>query len=228
MATHLDLEEQEQLDRLKAFWSTYGALVTGVLLLAAVLVMAWNGWQYYQRRQAVQAAALYDELERAAQAGDADRVQRAFDDMKARFARTVQAQQGALLAARSLSDKGRAEPSRAALAWLAEHGADAGYQAIAHLRLASVLMDAKAWDAALKQLAAPVPKEFEALVADRQGDIHAAQGRREEAAAAYRRAWSAFGAGNEYRRLIEIKLNAVGVDPRTLAAPAADAAKTTP
>lgn len=228
MATHLDLEEQEQLDRLKAFWNTYGTLITWVVLLVAASVMAWNGWQYYQRRQAAQAAALYDELDRAVQAGEADRVQRAFDDMKARFPRTAYAQQGALLAARSLNDKGRAEPSRAVLAWVAEQGTDPGYKAIARLRLASELMQAKSWDEALKQLAAPVPKEFEALVADRQGDIHASRGQREEAAAAYRKAWTAFEPGNEYRRLVEIKLNSVGVDPATLAAPAAGAAKTTP
>jgi len=228
MATHLDLEEQEQLDQLKAFWNTYGTLITWVVLIAAAAVLSWNGWQYYQRRQAAQAAALYDELDRAVQSGEADRVQRAFDDMKTRFPRTAYAQQGGLLAARSLNDKGRTEPSRAALAWVAEHGSDAGYQAVARLRLASELMDAKSWDEALKQLAAPVPKEFEALVADRQGDIYTAQGKRDEAAAAYRKAWSAFGPDNEYRRLVEIKLNAVGVDPQTLGAPAAGTAKNTP
>ena len=35
MATHLDLEEQEQLDQLKHFWNTYGTLITWVVLLAA-------------------------------------------------------------------------------------------------------------------------------------------------------------------------------------------------
>ena len=76
MATHLDLEEQEQLDQLKAFWNTYGTLITWVVLIAAAAVLSWNGWQYYQRRQAAQAAALYDELDRAVQSGEADRVQR--------------------------------------------------------------------------------------------------------------------------------------------------------
>jgi len=67
----------------------------------------------------------------------------------------------------------------------------------------------------------PVPKEFEALVADRKGDIYLAQGKREEAKAAYQQAWNAFEAGSDYRRLVEIKLNAVGVDPKSLKAAAA-------
>ncbi len=62
-----------------------------------------------------------------------------------------------------------------------------------------------------------MPKEFEALVADRKGDIYLAQGKRDEAKAEYQKAWTAFDARTDYRRLVEIKLNAVGVDPKSLA-----------
>ena len=55
-----------------------------------------------------------------------------------------------------------------------------------------------------------LPKEFEPLVDDRRGDIYIAQGKREEAKAAYQRAWTAFGPRVEYRRLVEIKLNSAG------------------
>ena len=223
MATHLDLEEQEQLDQLKHFWNTYGTLITTVVVLAALAFAGWNGWQYYQRNKATAAAALYDELQRGAEAGDTARVERALADMKDKFGSTAYAQQAGLLAAKALHDKGNADASRAALAWVAEKAADPGYQAIARLRLAGELMDSKSYDDALKQLAAPVPKEFEALLADRKGDIYLAQGKRDEAKAAYQQAWSAFDAGSEYRRLVEVKLNAVGVDPQTLKTAAASA-----
>ncbi|WP_076998400.1 tetratricopeptide repeat protein [Variovorax sp. KK3] len=225
MATHLDLEEQEQLDQLKHFWNTYGTLITWVLLLAAGAFLAWNGWQYWQRDQSARAAALYDELERGAQAGDTARVERALADMKSKFASTAYAQQAGLLAARVLHDKGNADASRAALSWVVDKGTDPGYQAVARLRLAGELMAAKSYDEALKQLSGAMPsQEFEALAADRKGDIYIAQGKREEAKAEYRKAWSAFSPGNEYRRLVEIKLNAVGVDPVSLAPAAAPAA----
>jgi len=217
MATHLDLEEQEQLDQLKHFWNTYGTLITWIVLIAAGAFMAWNGWQYFQRNKATQAAALYDEVERSATAGDADRIERALGEMKSRFAGTSYAQQAGLLAAKTLRDKGKADASRDALAWVAEHAVDPGYQAIARLRLSAELLDGKAYDDALKQLSASVPKEFDALVADRKGDIHMAQGKREEAKAEYRKAWSGFEPQSDYRRLVEVKLNAVGVDPKSLA-----------
>ena len=72
MATHLDLEEQEQLDQLKAFWKQYGNLVTWVLVVVLGAYAAWNGWNCYQRDQGAKAGAMFDELDRAAQAGDAD------------------------------------------------------------------------------------------------------------------------------------------------------------
>ncbi|MBT2321463.1 tetratricopeptide repeat protein [Variovorax paradoxus] len=231
MATQLDLEEQEQLDQLKHFWNTYGTLITWVVLLAAGAFMAWNGWQYFQRDKAARASVLYDEIERSAQAGDVARIERALADMKDKFAGTAYAQQAGLLAAKTLNEKGNADASRAALAWVAEHAVDPGYQAVARLRLAAELLEAKSYDEALKQLSGNVPKEFEALVADRKGDIHLAQGKRDEAKAEYQKAWAAFGPGTDYRRLVEIKLNAVGVDPKSLAPAAAGTAtpaKTTP
>ncbi|MDB5730604.1 MAG: hypothetical protein JWQ03_499 [Variovorax sp.] len=220
MATHLDLEEQEQLDQLKHFWNTYGTLITWAVLLVAGAFVAWNGWQYFQRSKAAQAAVLFDEVERSAQAGDTARVERAFNDMKARFERTPYAQQAGLAAAKAQHEKGNAEAARASLGWVAEHAVDPGYQAIARLRLASELLDAKAYDEALKQLAAGFPKEFEPLVADRKGDIYLLQGKRDEARAEYQKAWTAFPSDAGYRRLVEIKLNAVGVDPKSLLATA--------
>lgn len=217
MATPLDLEEQEQLDQLKHFWATWGNLITAVIVLAALAFAGWNGWQYWQRSKAVQAAALYDELERGAQAGDTARVERALADMKDKFASTAYAQQAGLLAAKALHEKGSADASRAALTWVSQNAVDPGYQSIAKLRLAAELFDSKSYDDALKELSGSVPKEFEGLFDDRKGDIYLAQGKREEAKAAYRKAWTGLGDRAEYRQLVEIKLNAVGVDPKTLA-----------
>ena len=99
MATHLDLEEQEQLDQLKHFWKQYGNLISGVLTAVLLAFAAWNGYQYWQRSQATQAAAMYDEVERAAQAGDMPRLERAASDMRDKFGGTTYAQQAALLSA---------------------------------------------------------------------------------------------------------------------------------
>jgi predicted negative regulator of RcsB-dependent stress response len=224
MATHLDLEEQEQLAEIKHFWNEYGNLITWVVIAVFGSIAAWNGWQYWQRTQSAQAAAMYDEVERAAQGGDTARVERAFSDMKDKFARTTYAQQAGLLAARAMVEKGNTDAAKAALAWVAEKSSDEGYQSLARLRLAAILLEARNYDEAQKQLSADFPREFEGLAADRRGDVYSAQGKKAEAKAEYTRAYRAMDERAEYRRLVEVKLSALGVDPQQLAAPAATAA----
>ena len=67
----LDLEEQEQLAELQSWWKTNGNLVVGVIVVAALAFAGWRYWRVYQAGEAVQAAALYETLGKAAQANDA-------------------------------------------------------------------------------------------------------------------------------------------------------------
>lgn len=217
MATQLDLQEQEQLDELKAFWKQYGSLITWLLVLVLGGFAAWNGWAMWQRGQATKAAALYDELERVVQAGDLERSARAFGDLKERFPRTAQAEQGGLLVAKLQHDKAQANAALATLAWVADNATEDEYRAVARLRAAGVLFDKKQYDDALKQLDAVKEPSFEALVADRRGDVLLAQGKQAEAKAAYQAAWKAMDSKLEYRRLIDAKLTALGAAPEAAA-----------
>jgi len=222
MATHLDLEEQEQLDQLKSFWKQYGNLITWVLIVVLGAYAAWNGWNWYQRDQAIKSGAMFDELDKAAQAGDADSAGRIFNDMKERFSRTAFTQQGGLLTAKVQFEKGKPDAALATLAWVSANAAEAEYQAIAKLRAAGVLLDQKKYDEALKQLdsvaAQDGAKEFAALVADRRGDVLLAQGKKDDAKAAYTKAWDAMDKAVDYRRLVEAKLTALGAAPADAAA----------
>ena len=213
MAKHLDLEEQEQLDELKHFWKQYGNLITWALIAVLGAFAAWNGFQYWQRIQSAQSAVMFDEIERAVQSGDTARIERALADMKDRFGSTAYAHQAGLLVAKAHLDKGNADAARAALAWVADKAANPGYQAIAKLRLAGILLEKKSYDEAGQQLSGAFPKEFEGLVADRRGDILMVQGKKADARIEYEKAWKDLDERNDYRRLVEVKLNALGVDP---------------
>jgi predicted negative regulator of RcsB-dependent stress response len=213
MATPLDLQEQEQLDSLKAFWKTWGNLITWVLVAVLAAYAGWNGWNYYQRDQAQKAGAMFDELERAVQAGDADKATRVFGDLKARFAGTVFADQGGLAAARVQFEKGQLDAAKASLSWVAEKSGQDEMRTVAKLRLAGLLFDAKQYEPALAQLDGAKAAEFSALVADRRGDILSAMGKAAEAKAAYQAAYKAMPERVEYRRLIDAKLTALGAAP---------------
>lgn len=226
MANHLDLEEQEQLDQLKHFWKQYGNPITWLLIAVLGSVAGWNFYQYWQRSQASQAAVLFDELGRVAAEGDSTKLDRVFADMKDRFSSTVYAQQAGLLAARQHYNAKNLDSAVAALTWVAGQSTDAGYQAIASLRLADILAEKKSTDEALKVLSGSFPASFQPLVADRKGDIFVLQGKTKEALAEYQKAFNSFEDQTEYRRLVEIKLNALGFNPRPETPPAGNTAVT--
>ena len=226
MAKHLDLEEQEQLAELKHFWKQYGDLITWALIAVFGSVAAWNGYQYWQGRQSTQASSMYDEVDRAVLSGDAARVDRSLADMKDKFGGTVYADQAGLLAAQAYFEKGNLDASKAALKWVTDKAKDEGYRSIAKLRLAGILLETKAYDDALKVLEGTFPRDFSPLVSDRRGDILLLQGKKLEARAEYEKAYKGLDERTEYRRLVEVKLNALGVDPVALAA--ATASKTAP
>jgi predicted negative regulator of RcsB-dependent stress response len=225
MASHLDLEEQEQLDQLKAFWKTWGNLITWALTIALAAYAGWNGWNYYQRDQAAKAAAMYDELDRAVQAGDADKAGRVFTDLKDRYPSTSYAAQAALQAAKAQFDKGQADAARASLSWAASTASQEAVRDVARLRLAGLQLDAKQYDEAGKTLDAIKSPDFLALQADRRGDLLVLQAKPDLARAEYQKAYAALEKNQDYRRLIEAKLSTLGVAPAAEDTAVAGAAK---
>lgn len=179
-----DLEEQEQLAELKAWWKQYGNLVTGVLLAASVAVAGWQGWKWYQRNQGAQASGVFSVLERAAAAKDSAKVKAAAGELLEKFPRTEYAPLGALVAGRNAFEAGDLKTARAQLSWAVDHG-DNEVRDLARLRLAAVLIDDKAYDEALKQLDAAHAAAFDPRFADLRGDVLAAQGKRAEARVAW-------------------------------------------
>ena len=214
MASQLDLQEQEQLDALKSFWKRYGNALTWALTLVLASYAAWNGWNYYQAQQASKASFLYEELERSAQGADADKVGRVFDDLRQRHGSTAFARQGALLAAKALSDKSQGEKAASALQWLIDQAPDDPLAGLARLRLSALHLDAARHEQALSVLEPLKGGEWQALAADRRGDVLLSQGKKPEAAAAFKEAWDQLPESVEYRRLVEAKLIALGAAPK--------------
>jgi predicted negative regulator of RcsB-dependent stress response len=220
MATNLDLEEQEQLDQLKHFWQQWGNAISTALAVIALVYLGYTGWNYWQRQQASQATVLFDTVERAQRSSDLVLMERAVSDIKDKFGGTVYASQAALLLSQSLQEKDRSDDAQTHLQWVVDHGADSGYQAIARLRLSAMLIDKKQNEAARQLLTTTVPAAYQPLVQDRLGDLAVLDGKKSDAVGLYQSAWNAMDPRAEYRRLLEIKLAALGVAPK--AAPEAN------
>ena len=156
---------------------------------------------------------MFDEVQRVVQAGDPEKIERAFNDMKDRFAGTAYASQAGLQVGKVLFDAGKLDGAKAALQWVVDKSPDAGYASVARLRLAGVLLENKEDAQALKVLDADMGPEYAALRADRRGDIEMSMGNKAAARADYLVAYQGLDAREDYRRLVEVKLNALGVDP---------------
>lgn len=205
-----DLEEQEQLENIKAWWRQYGNFLTWLLIACLLAFAAWNGWNWWQRKQAGEAAVLYEQVLKAAEARDVERTKRAAGDLEDKYGKTAYGQMTALVAAKVLYEAGDLAGAKSQLQWAVDHG-DREYQHLARIRLAGVLLDEKAYDQGLALLKAEPPSPFVALYADRRGDLLAAQDKRDEARAAYRQALDKLGVDEAgMRQIIQFKLDALG------------------
>ncbi|ABC38669.1 tetratricopeptide repeat protein [Burkholderia thailandensis] len=204
-------DEQESIENLKAWWARWGNLTTWIAIAVLAAAAAWNGWNYWQRRQATQAAVLYEQVQLAVQSNDKVKVSRIASDMEDKFGSTAYAQMTALEAAKALYGAGDAAGAKAQLQWTVDHAKDDEYKQIAKLRLASLLLDEKAYDAGLALLSGTPPEAFKGAVADRRGDLLAAQGKNDEAKAAYTLALDALPKDDaSARQLVQFKLDALG------------------
>jgi len=206
----LDLQEQEQIDALKAWWRGNGNYLLGALLIAIVAMGGWRGWQYYQNQQSSEAATLYAEFTRQMKSSDAKRVNDAAAMVMDKYAATGYGPRAALLAAQVNEQVDEQARAKTQLHWVIDHAEEAGLKDVARLRLAAVLLDEKNYDNALQLLEAKHPSSFDGLYADLKGDVLSAQGKNGEARSAYKLAYEKTDAKSAYRNMIEMKMDALG------------------
>ena len=205
-----DLEEQEQIDNLKTWWNQHGTLITWVVSTLAAIVVAWQGWSWYQNQQAAQAGALFGALQQAMVKQDTQKVRTIAGELTEKFGGTAYAPMGTLMAAKLSFAAADTKTARTQLAWVVANG-KGEIRDIARLRLAAVLLDEQAYDEALKELAnTPVPA-FAAAYAELKGDVLVAQGKAAEARSAYQAALDAAKAApGPGAQLLRQKLDALG------------------
>ncbi len=215
MATY-DLQEQEQLEELKAWWRVHGTLITGILVALAVAVVGWQGWQWWQRSQSAQAAQIYAGLQQALVQRDVKQVRQHAGELIEKHAGTHYAGMAALLAGKLFAETGDLKSAQAQFGWAADKAKEPGLRELARLRQAIVLADDQAFDAALKLLAEPPASGLRARYLELRGDILLAQGEGAKARQAYADALKALdeerkanaGSSRAYADVLEAKRDA--------------------
>lgn len=207
----LDLEEQEQVEELKAWWKQHGGRITAVVLAVALGFAGWQAWRWYQSSQASQASMLYETLAKAAQANDAKALRDAAGTLVESYPRTLYASMGAMVAARYYFDRSDLKSAKAQLQWVIERAPSQDFKDLARLRFAAVLLDEKAYDEALKTLEAQPAAAYEAQYAALRGDVLLAKNQIEPAKGAYKLALEkADGSDGAFQESVRMRLEALG------------------
>lgn len=204
-----DLQEQEQLASIKAWWDRYGTPILAAVTVVLLAFTAWNGWRWYERREAAAASVVYEQVLKALDAGDSAQVKELTGSLIQNHGRTVFAAMAALQSAKVNHAAKDLPAARSQLQWVIDRSGHEEFVLIARLRLAGVLLDEKNYEAALKLVEGDVPPAQQAAFADRRGDVLLAQGRADDARAAWQSALDKAGPQHPLRQLIQLKLDAL-------------------
>jgi predicted negative regulator of RcsB-dependent stress response len=209
MATY-DLDEQERLDELKAWWKRWGNLAMVGLAVVIAAAAGWRYWQNHTLTQSMEAAAVYEKLSQSLAANDAKGARDAGGMLIEHYKDTAYAPRAALLLAKLNAGAKDLKSAQTQLEWAIANSKEPGVKDLARLRLAGVQLDQKQYDAALKTLSASHSDAFAPRFDDMKGDVLLAQGKTAEARAAYQAAYAKMSADDAYRNIVELKLDAMG------------------
>ena len=200
----MDQTEEEQLERLKEWWSKNGKFVIAGLVIGLATVIGLRMWTDARNSEAEAASQQYEQLLGLVEQGDSAQAEQIAGTLLTEYSSTPYASLAKLMLARLKVEQGDLVAAATFLRQVMDNTRQEEIRQIARLRLARVLLaDGKA-DEALSVIegsgSAVVLADSEII----KGDIYLAQGKRTEARAAYERAM-ALGAENQ--RLLQMKLD---------------------
>lgn len=171
-----DLEEQESIDQMKAWWEKWGTPITAAVCICCLGFAGWNGWRWYQQNQVNKASAVYVALQTAVINRDQKNIQSTSEGLINEYGSTVYAPLGAMTAAAAKSGASDFEGAIKLLNWVINDSGYSEYADVARVRLAAVQLSAGQPDAALATLShIKTSQALEAEVNDRCGDAYFAK-----------------------------------------------------
>ena len=195
--------DEEQIERIRDWWSENGRTVIAGVVLGVAGLVGWQGWQVWQDNRVASAAAAFAHLEQMAASGEGDVVERAQAVATAHDGTSYTALAWLIGAGAAVENN----DLETAVAYLEQARSSADreqFVATVDLRLARVLWAQGKHEAALDRLAEP-PAGFAGLFAELRGDVLADQGELVAARQAYEQAVAESGANG----LLQMKLDSL-------------------
>lgn len=205
-----DLDEQQQLEIIKAWLRRNGKWVAIAFLAAAVGGASVLGYRQYQSGQEKKASVLYEDLTKLENDADIKKIRLAASNIMESFSRTPYAARAAMIVAGRDFEAGDMNDAKLQLQWVLDHSEEQELRDVARLRLARILFDQKKYADAIAALDAKHDNAFDGLYSDLKGDIFVEQGRNDQARSAYLLALNKIDRQSPYRDLVGIKLDSIG------------------
>jgi predicted negative regulator of RcsB-dependent stress response len=206
----LDLEEQEQVDELKALWKKYGTYITRGAIAFFVLYALFQGWGYYKNKQSLSASELYQSIVVLDEKNTKEIMQKA-QSLIDGYSGTPYAGRAAILFAKASYAEGLKDKAKEKLEWASSHAKESATESIALIQLGQILLEEKKYDEALKKANDVDNEGYLGLSNDLKGDALSAMGKKEEAKKAYQEALKRFGPKDPYAKFTQEKLETLGV-----------------
>jgi len=206
----MDYSEDEQIEKLKAWWKSYGnALIAGVALGLAVL-FGGRYWQHQQAEKAAEASALFDQMVYSVNENNKSNAAKIGTQIINDFGRTPYAGLAALVLARENYDQNEKDKAKKQLAWAIDNAREDGVRQVARLRLARIqLADDNL--AGAEDLLKPEPLAgFELEFYELKGDLMKKKGDITGARSAYGKAIAHAGSSGKYLDKLKMKIDDLG------------------
>lgn len=199
--------EEEQVEAIKTWWKENGKSVIGGVVLGLAVVGGGKGWLEYQRIQAENASASFENFSQAALDDNLETALQRGDALLKEYKGSTYALFTALELARLQYEAGDKDKAKTELQWVLDNSKREAISQLAKIRLARLMLDMKAYDDAASLTANPAEDAYLGEFLSIQAEVKLAQGDRDAARAAFSRALEK-GVSNP--QLVRMKLTELG------------------
>ena len=201
--------EDEQTEKIRHWWKKNGAAIIVGLVLGVGSVAGYQGWGFYQARQAEAASDLYQTMLRSLENETRTQVRESADRLISKYGSSAYADTALLLLAKLDVEAGQPEQAIHHLSHVIDHSKDSAMRHIARLRLVTLALDQDDLKWAEQLLTSQPTGGFESRYDELRGDVFAARNDLNKARNAYQTALENAAVGSVAAQVLERKLNSV-------------------
>jgi len=201
--------DEEQVERIKKWWSDNGSSVAAGLVIGIGGLLGWRFWVDYQANVAAEASAHFVSMVSSIESNSSDAAIEQGNIILADYSSTAYADLARLSLAKAFVEGNKYDQAVQQLQQLIDSKPDIPLEMIARKRLSVVLFQQGKLDKALDILDVDFPAQFAAAFEELKGDVLAANSQPDAARDAYQRARLAQPAA-AYPQFLQQKLEDLG------------------